>query len=70
MLDQWLATIEARMMEGETFDQIEDEINDDISLNEAQKSALWLYAWSCQTGAHQRYIARHTALGLEVDGSD
>lgn len=63
MLAQWLIEIETRMRHGETFDQIEDEIND-AALAEDQKSALWLFAWSCQSGAHQRLTARQGALQL------
>lgn len=63
MLAQWLIEIEARMRRGETFDQIEDEINGS-ALGEDQKSALWLFAWSCQSGAHQRLTARQDALQL------
>lgn len=63
MLAQWIAEIETRMREGETFDRIEDEINA-TSLDDDQKSALWLYAWSCQSGAQQRLTARQDALLL------
>jgi hypothetical protein len=68
MLDQWLATIEKRMAEGETFDLMEDEINADLSLDDEQKAALWLFAWSCQSGPQQRILARQHFyyLGVEV----
>lgn len=66
VLAQWLIEIEARMRRGETFDQIEDEINGS-SLDDEQKSAVWLFAWSCQTGAHQRLTARQGALQLGMD---
>lgn len=66
MLDQWLTAIETRMAEGEMFDRIEDEINADLSLDEGQKAALWLYAWSCQSGAQQRRSARQTVRSLAV----
>lgn len=63
MLAQWIAEIETRMGGGETFDRIEDEINAS-ALDEEEKSALWLFAWSCLSGAHQRSTARQYALEL------
>lgn len=63
MLAQWITEIETRMRQGETFDRIEDEINAS-AFDDDQKSALWLYAWSCQSGAQQRLIARNDALQL------
>lgn len=67
MLAQWVAEIETRMQLGETFDRIEDEINQDTVLDDEQKAALWLFAWSCQSGAHQRLTARQLA-GDSIDG--
>lgn len=67
MLAQWVAEIETRMQLGETFDRIEDEINQDAVLDDEQKAALWLFAWSCQSGAHQRLTARKFARD-SIDG--
>lgn len=74
VLEQWLADIESRMGCGETFDQIEEEINADTSIDDEQKAALWLFAWSCQSRAQQRRTARGHVLnegvldpGLGVD---
>lgn len=68
MLEQWLDDIETRMGRGEIFDDIEEEINADRSLDDEQKAALWLFAWSCQSRAQQRRTARgHVLHGGVID---
>lgn len=44
---------------GESLDKVEEElIGPADDLNEEQRAALWLYAWSLQSAAHQRYQSR------------
>jgi hypothetical protein len=38
--------IDVKMRRGESFSTVEDEIIEPSMLNEEEKSALWLYAWS------------------------
>lgn len=56
LLDQ----IRHRLVEGgESLDRVEEElINAPNDLSEDERAGLWLYAWSFQTAAHQRYQAR------------
>jgi hypothetical protein len=44
---------------GESLDQVEKElIGPAGDVNGEQRAALWLYAWSLQSAAHQRYQSR------------
>jgi hypothetical protein len=43
---------------GESVDQVEEELIEAVDgLTADQRAGLWLYAWSLQSGAHQRYEA-------------
>ena len=43
---------------GEPLDQVENELIEATSgLTDDQRAGLWLYAWSLQSSAHQRYEA-------------
>jgi hypothetical protein len=51
---------------GEPLDQVELElIGPAGDVNEEQRAALWLYAWSLQSAAHQRYQSRMFLEELE-----
>lgn len=51
---------------GESLDRVEQElIGPAGDLNEEQRAALWLYAWSLQSAAHQRYQSRRFLEGLQ-----
>ena len=55
--------------EGETLDRVEQElIGPAGDVNEEQRAALWLYAWSLQSAAHQRYQSRRFLEELERAG--
>ncbi|HYB26227.1 MAG TPA: hypothetical protein VEF89_06420 [Solirubrobacteraceae bacterium] len=43
------AAIAARLDRGDTLDTVERELIAPSGLPEEQQSALWLYAWSCQS---------------------
>ena len=47
---------------GTPFDAIEDQIQVMPGLVDAERSALWLYAWSRQTGVWQRNASAHLAV--------
>jgi hypothetical protein len=57
---------------GEPLEQVEDElINAAPGLNDDQRAGLWLYAWSLQSPAHQRYEAQSFLRELDiVEGND
>ena len=51
---------------GEPLDQVEQElIGPAGDVNEEQRAAVWLYAWSLQSAAHQRYQSRRFLEQLE-----
>ena len=51
---------------GESLDKVEEElINTATGLSDDQRAGLWLYAWSLQSAAHQRYQARSFLSLLE-----
>ena len=51
---------------GEPLDRVEHElIGPAGDVNEEQRAALWLYAWSLQSAAHQRYQSRRFLEDLE-----
>ena len=53
--------------EGESLDQVEAEvINTATGLNDDQRAGLWLWAWSLQSAAHQRYEAKSFLRQLEI----
>jgi hypothetical protein len=52
---------------GEPLGQVEDElINTAIGLTDDQRAGLWLYAWSLQSPAHQRYEAQSFLRELDI----
>jgi hypothetical protein len=52
---------------GEPLGQVEDElINAATGLTDDQRPGLWLYAWSLQSPAHQRYEAQSFLAQLEI----
>jgi hypothetical protein len=52
---------------GEPLEQLEDElINVTIGLTDDQRAGLWLYAWSLQSPAHQRYEAQTFLRELDI----
>ena len=51
---------------GESLDRVEQElIGPAGDVNEEQRAAVWLYAWSLQSAAHQRYQSRRFLEDLE-----
>jgi hypothetical protein len=51
---------------GEPLEQVEQElINAAGGLTDDQRAAFWLYAWSLQSAAHQRYEAKRFLRQLE-----
>jgi hypothetical protein len=51
---------------GESLDRVEEELlNREPGLTGDQRAGLWLYAWSLQSPAHQRYEARNFLSELE-----
>jgi hypothetical protein len=43
---------------GESVDQVEEELIEAVEgLTAEERAGLWLYAWSLQSAAHQRYEA-------------
>ena len=51
---------------GESLDRVESELIDPArGLSGDQRAGLWLYAWSLQSPAHQRYEARNILSQLE-----
>ena len=55
--------------EGESLDRVEQElIGPAGDVNEEQRAALWLYGWSLQSAAHQRYQSRRFLEELERAG--
>jgi rhamnogalacturonyl hydrolase YesR len=56
----------AVMMErGVSLDQVENEVIDHSPLNQDQKAALWLYAWSFRDDTTQRREATQHVDSLE-----
>jgi hypothetical protein len=52
--------------QGESLDKVEHElIGVADHLNNEQRAAVWLYAWSLQSAAHQRYQSRRFLEELE-----
>lgn len=52
---------------GQPLGQVEDElINAVPGLNDDQRAGLWLYAWSLQSPAHQRYEAQSFLRELDI----
>lgn len=52
---------------GQPLGQVEDElINAVPGLNDDQRAGLWLYAWSLQSTAHQRYEAQSFLRELDI----
>jgi hypothetical protein len=52
---------------GQPLAQVEDElINAAPGLNDDQRAGLWLYAWSLQSPAHQRYEAQSFLRELDI----
>ena len=45
-LMQFQRAIEARMQDGASFSNVEDELIESSRLSDDAKSALWLYGWS------------------------
>ena len=55
-----------RMLAGGSLEEIEDELIDPAEeLNDDERSALWLYAWSFQNTSRQRYKANQLVRELE-----
>ncbi len=56
---------------GEPLEQVEDElINAATGLTDDQRAGLWLYAWSLQSSAHQRYEAQSFLRELNIAERD
>jgi hypothetical protein len=52
---------------GEPLEQVEDELIDAATgLTDDQRAGLWLYAWSLQSPAHQRYEAQSFLRELDT----
>ncbi len=71
--DAVLGEIHERIVaRGEPLEQVEDElINAVTGLTDDQRAGLWLYAWSLQSPAHQRYEAQSCLRELDlVEGND
>jgi hypothetical protein len=50
---------------GEPLDRVEEELIDASDLPPDNRAALWLYGWSLQSAAHQRYEALRFLAELE-----
>jgi hypothetical protein len=69
-LMQFQRAIDARMREGASFSNIEDELIESNRLSDEAKSALWLYAWSFVDWRAQRREAHaHIARIAEGGGA-
>ena len=63
MIVEIQAEIERRMRAGVRFDEIEHHVIDPAPLNDDQKAALWLFAWSFVPESRQRAdAAAHLAF--------
>ena len=49
-----LESVHARLRRGEPFARVEEEVIEKSGLDDRQKSALWLYAWSFVSAQEQR----------------
>jgi hypothetical protein len=49
-----LESVHARLGRGEPFARVEEEVIEKSGLDDRQKSALWLYAWSFVSAQEQR----------------
>ena len=57
-LMQFQRAIEARMQDGASFSNVEDELIEPSRLSDDAKSALWLYGWSfvdCRAQRREAY---------------
>lgn len=57
-LASFQATVTEMIREGAPFGDVEDAINAHAGLTEAQKAALWLFAWSLRDQSEQQRDAR------------
>lgn len=48
------------------FEEIEEMINEAEGINEEERSAVWLYAWSFESRGRQRYVARQAMTFAEL----
>ena len=62
-LGYYQGEVEGRMEAGDSFEAVEDFINEAVPLGEMHRAALWLLAWSLRDAAAQLKDARAT-LGL------
>lgn len=60
-----IVEFQERMRRGGSFDDVEEEIVERSGLEEDQKAALWLYAWSFVPKRDQRADASRLAVYLE-----
>jgi hypothetical protein len=49
-----LETVHSRLRRGDSFARVEEEVIERSNLDDEQKSALWLYAWSFVSAQEQR----------------
>ena len=62
-LKQLQEDVAIRMRRGDTFASVEADVIDPSGLSEAEKAALWLYAWSFVHWRLQRREAMYRRLG-------
>ena len=62
-LKQLQGDVAARMRRGDTFASVEAEVIDPSGLSDAEKDALWLYAWSF---VHWRRQRREAMAHIDV----
>lgn len=63
-------TVTELIREGAPFGDVEDAINAHTGLTEAQKAALWLFAWSLRDQSEQQRDARAHLTAVQVAAGD
>jgi hypothetical protein len=67
-LAELASAVEARMLSGDSFSRVEDDVINPSLLDEERKSALWLYGWSfVGAGAQRREALAHIERQAELD---
>jgi hypothetical protein len=68
-LARLVETVHTRLRRGDSFELVEQEVIEKSGLDDRDKSALWLYAWSFVSVQEQRREAlMYLMAGLARDG--
>ena len=68
-LTRLVETVHTRLRRGDSFELVEEEVIESSGLDDRDKSALWLYAWSFVSAQEQRREAlMYLMAGLAREG--